>query len=49
MAYSVLIKGLMHDLDMCNHPMLSNLIVNHIEKYRDAQQTINSFLKLEAM
>lgn len=49
MAYTTFIKRIMHDPNTHNHPMLSNLIVRHIEKYEDAQQTILHFLKLGAM
>lgn len=49
MAYTASNKWLMHDPTMHNHPLLINLIVSHIEMYQDAQQTISSFLKLEAI
>lgn len=48
MSYTAFIKGLMHDLDIHIHLILSNLVASHVEKYEDAHKAYNNFLKLKA-
>lgn len=48
-GYMTIIKELIPDPDTYNHPLLSNLVVSHIEKYKNWQQSICNFLKLEAL
>lgn len=49
MAHMAFVKGLMHDLIICNHRILENLVISRIERYQDAQPIIFCFLNLETL
>lgn len=48
-TYTTFLKGLMHYQAAHDHPILNNLAIYFIYKYRDARPIISRFLKLEAL